>query len=397
MAATGQSYIIAGAGIAGMTLALALAKFGATVVVLERHDEIQEFGAGLQISPNARHVLDRLGLSEALDRVSLEPQALDIYPQGAQRPLLSLELGAIMRERFGAPYAVMHRADLADVLYKACRRFANIDMLFGVRNWDVVSHARGVTVAIDEANGQSRTVRAHAFIGADGVHSYTRMALLDGPQAVFRNRIAWRTLVSNDLIAGQIAPDRVSVFFGSGFHMVCYPLPHRGQVNLALFMPGPKPDPTTQPQPKTPGPRVEAIMSAAGSGWTAWPMYTVDTSVWHKGNIGIIGDAAHAMVPFQAQGAAMGIEDAGVLAPLLVGTESAETAFSRYATRRQPRTGRVAALSAQNGRIFHLPWPMSMARNAVMRVQGPRAHLDRLGWVYAHDASAGLEGQGAED
>ena len=390
MAATGQSYIIAGAGIAGMTLALALAKFGATVVVLERHNEVQEFGAGLQISPNARHALDRLGLSEALDRVSLEPRALDIYPQGAQRPLLSMELGAIMRERFGAPYAVMHRADLADVLYKACRRFANIDMLFGVRNWDVASHARGVTVAIDEADGQSRTTRANAFIGADGVHSHTRMVLLDGPEAVFRNRIAWRTLAPFDLVSGQIAADRVSVFFGSGFHLVCYPLPHRGQVNLALFMPGGKPDPTTQPKPKNPGPRVEAIMAAAGSGWTAWPMYTVETRTWHKGNIGLIGDAAHAMVPFQAQGAAMGIEDATVLAPLLVGTESAEDAFSSYAALRQSRTRRVAALSARNGRIFHLPWPMNMARNLVMSLQGPRAHLGRLAWVYGHDAAGGI-------
>lgn len=397
MAATGQSYIIAGAGIAGMTLALALAKFGATVVVLERHPEVQEFGAGLQISPNARHILNRLGLSDALDRVSLEPQALDIYPQGAQRPLMSMELGPIMRERFGAPYAVMHRADLADVLYKACRRSANIDMLFGVRNWDVVCHARGVTVAIDEENGQSRTTRANAFIGADGVHSHTRMVLLDGPQAVFRNRIAWRALVSHDLIAGEIAPDRVSVFFGSGFHLVCYPLPHRGQVNLALFMPGGKPDPTTQPRPKAAGPRVEAIMSAAGSGWTAWPMHTVQTRVWHRGNIGIIGDAAHAMVPFQAQGAAMGIEDATILAPLLVGTESAETAFSQYASQRQPRTERVAALSAQNGRIFHLPWPMNMVRNLVMQMQGPQAHLKRLDWVYAYDAGVSLDGHAEVD
>lgn len=392
MAATGQSYIIAGAGIAGMTLALALGKLGATVVVLERHAEVQEFGAGLQISPNARHVLNRLGLSDALDRVSLEPLALDIYPQGAQGPLLSMELGQIMRGRFGAPYAVMHRADLADVLYKACRRFANIDMLFGVRNWDIVSHARGVTVAIDEADGQSRTTRADAFIGADGVHSHTRTVLLDGPEAIFRNRIAWRALVPHDLIAGQIAPDRVSVFFGSGFHLVCYPLPHRGQVNLALFMPGARPDPTAQPRPVAAGARVEAILAAAGGGWTAWPMYTVETQTWHRGNIGIIGDAAHAMVPFQAQGAAMGIEDAIVLARLLVGTESAEKAFSSYAALRQPRTRRVAALSAQNGRIFHLPWPMSMARNLVMRLQGPRAHLGRLDWIYGHDATGDFEG-----
>jgi len=385
MPSSGRSYVIAGAGIAGMTLALALAKFGATVIVLERSPSTQEFGAGLQISPNARRVLDRMGLDEAINQASLEPTALDVYAQGGQRPLVSMELGPTMRERFDAPYAVMHRADLANLLYKACRRFANIDILFGVRGWDVVSHARGVTVAIDESNGQSRTARADGFIGADGVHSQTRLSVLDGPAAQYRNRIAWRTLVPADSTSSQIAMDRVSVFFGSGFHLVCYPLPHRGQVNLALFMPGAIPQEDAQPRPKRPGPKVESLLAAAADQWTAWPMYTVDTPLWHQGNIGIIGDAAHAMVPFQAQGAAMGIEDAATLAPLLMGTESAETAFSRYAGIRQPRARRVAALSAENGRIFHMAWPFSLARNMVMRLQGPRAHLKRLAWVYSHD------------
>ena len=385
MPAPGRSFIIAGAGISGMTMALALAKFGATVVVLERSAAVQEFGAGLQISPNARRVLDHLGLGEAIERASLEPQALDVYPQHGQHPLVSMELGAIMRERFGAPYAVMHRADLADLLYKACRRFANIDIVFGVRNWDVVSHARGVTAAIDEASGQSRTARAQGFIGADGVHSQTRLGVLDGPAAQYRKRIAWRTLVPTAALTGQIAADRVSVFFGTGFHLVCYPLPHRNQVNPALFMPDGIRMEGEQPSLKNPGARVEAIMTAASRGWTAWPMYTVEAPVWHQDNIGLIGDAAHAMVPFQAQGAAMGIEDAATLAPLLMGTESAETAFYRYAKMRQPRVRRIAALSAENGLIFHMGWPLSVARNTVMRLQGPRAHLDRLAWVYSHD------------
>ncbi|ODT78864.1 MAG: hypothetical protein ABS76_22220 [Pelagibacterium sp. SCN 64-44] len=386
MPETGRNYIIAGAGIAGMTLALGLAKFGASVVLLERSPEVQEFGAGLQISPNARHCLDQLGLGSAVDKASLEPQALDLYPQGSQSPSMSLELGPVMRERFGAPYGVMHRADLADLLYKACRRFANIDILFGVRHWDVVSHARGVTVAVDEANGQSRTSRAHAFIGADGVHSHTRRAVLDGPDAVFGHRIAWRILVPADLMSGQIALDRVSVFFGAGFHLVCYPLPHRRQVNLALFMPDRSTEPTGQPHPERPGPRVEAILAAAGKNWTPWPLFTVDTRTWHAGNVGLLGDAAHAMVPFQAQGAAMGIEDATILAPLLVETKSAEQAFARYAALRQARVRAVAALSARNGRIFHLPRPLSLARDAVMAAQGPRAHLRRLGWIYDYKA-----------
>lgn len=387
MPAEGRSFIIAGAGIAGLTLALGLAKFGATVVVLERSPVLQEFGAGLQISPNARFVLDQLGLDPAIIRLSLEPEALDVYRQGSQRPLLSMELGAIMRRRFGSPYAVMHRADLADLLYSACRRFANIDIVFGVRNWDVVSHARGVTVAIDEADGQSRTARADAFIGADGVHSRTRREVLGGPAAQFNNRIAWRTLVPMAAIAGQIHPQRVSVFFGTGFHLVCYPLPHRGQANLALFMAG-KADDTDQPKPLRPGPIVTEILNAAGTSWTPWPLYTVSTNTWFGGNIGLLGDAAHAMVPFQAQGAAMGIEDAGVLGPLLVGTARPEDAFHHYTALRQPRVRRVAALSVQNGRIFHLPWPLNTGRDMVMSMQGQRAHLKRLRWIYQYRAGS---------
>lgn len=392
MPATGRNYVIAGGGISGLTLALTLAKFGATVVVLERSAGIQEAGAGLQISPNARRVLDRLGLSDSLSRVAFEPTALDTYQHGQSKPFFSMEFGEIMQQRFGAPYAVMHRADLADALYKASRRFANIDIMFGVRGWDVVSHARGVTVAIDEANGQTRTTRANAFIGADGVHSHTRRKLLDGPDAHFGGRIAWRALVPADSVASQIALDRVSVFFGSGHHLVCYPLPHRKQVNLALFLPGKSADAPQKPKLKGKG-ALGVILAAAGESWTPWPLYTVTTSVWHRGNIGIIGDAAHAMVPFQAQGAAMGMEDAATLGPLLVEHDEPEAAFARYAAVRQNRVGRVAKLSASNGRIFHMRWPLSVARDTVMRLQGPRAHLDRLGWIYGFDVAPGEQTQ----
>jgi salicylate hydroxylase len=386
MPATGRNYVIAGAGISGLTLALTLAKFGATVVVLERNATIQEAGAGLQISPNARRILDRLGLSDALTHVALEPAALDTYQNGRSTPFFSMEFGPIMAERFGAPYAVMHRADLAEALYRATRRFANIDIIFGVRGWDVVSHARGVTVVVDEADGQNRTTRANAFIGADGVHSHTRRHVLEGPDAQFGGRVAWRTLVPAEAVSSVIAMDRVSVFFGSGHHLVCYPLPHRGQVNLALFLPGKPEDNPRKPSLKGKG-SLGVILAAAGESWTPWPLYTVTTPVWHRDNIGLIGDAAHAMVPFQAQGAAMGIEDAATLGPLLVEHTEPEAAFARYAAIRQSRVGRVARLSASNGRIFHMRWPLSVARDTVIQLQGPRAHLKRLGWIYGYDVA----------
>ncbi len=146
MPSDGRSIYIAGAGIAGLTLALALAKFGLRVVVLERQAEVSEFGAGLQISPNAFRVLDRLGLGDAIAATSLEPAGIDIIPSGAARPLTTLELGPIMRERFAAPYVVMHRADLAEVLFQATRRFANIEVLLGVESWVVENTDAAVRV-----------------------------------------------------------------------------------------------------------------------------------------------------------------------------------------------------------------------------------------------------------
>jgi salicylate hydroxylase len=189
-----------------MTLALALAKFGATVVVAERNSKVQEVGAGLQISPNARRVLNQLGLDKAIAAKSFEPRAVDVYPYRAAKPVVSLELGGIMRERFGAPYTVMHRADLAEALYRACRRFANIDMLFGVRRFDAVSHERGTSIIVDEANGNARSARVHAFVGADGVRSETRTRVLGGPEAKYSGYVAWRTTLPADRLKGIVAP-----------------------------------------------------------------------------------------------------------------------------------------------------------------------------------------------
>jgi salicylate hydroxylase len=128
-------------------------------------------------------------------------------------------------------------------------------------------------------------------------------------------------------------------------------------------------------------------MAAAGENWAMWPLYTVETGQWHRGNIGLVGDAAHAMVPFQAQGAAMGIEDAAVLAPLLITEPDAETAFARYTAIRQPRVTRVAKVSRSNGTAFHLQWPFSMGRNLVIAAQGRQGHLRRLDWLYGYDAN----------
>ena len=395
MASSGRTIYIAGAGIAGMTLALALAKFGATVVVLERNKKVQEVGAGLQISPNARRVLNQLGLDKAIAQKSFEPLGIDIYSFGSPRPLVTLALGPAMRETFGVPYAVMHRADLADVLYRACRRFANIDMLFGVRSFDAVNHERGISIVVDEADGQARSARVHAFVGADGVRSETRMRMLSGPAASYSGYVAWRTTLATDLLQGVLALDRTTLLFGPGYHAVCYPLPHRKQVNVALFAKEPKSrlDPENPPkEPKLtwaamPSKTLDAILSVARESWGYWIVDTIDAPAWSEGGVGLIGDAAHAMLPFQAQGAAMAIEDAAILAPLLMTEPDAASAFRRYATMRQPRVDKVRKTSESNGFAFHLEWPFTLARNLVIQAQGPRGHLKRLDWLYGYDAA----------
>lgn len=399
MQTAGRTVYIAGAGIAGLSLALALAKFGANVVVLERNSAVQEIGAGVQISPNARRILNQMGLDKAITQKSLEPQGIDVYPYRNRRPLTTLSLGIAARQRFGAPYAVMHRADLAEALYRACRRFANIDVQFDIRAFDAVSHARGISVTVDLATGQSRSARAFAFVGADGVNSQTRTSVVGGPLARYSGYVAWRATVPSAALKDVIALDRISLMMAPGYHAVLYPLPQREAVNVVLFSREDEEDVFADEPPKTPdipwaavrSRRWDAVMDAAREVWTPWPMSTVDTPVWSDGSIGLVGDAAHAMLPFQAQGAAMAIEDAAILAPLLMTDATAETAFARFERIRRPRVERVARASRTNGFAFHLEWPFTIARDAVILLMGRAGQLKRLGWIYGYDAAPEVE------
>jgi len=393
MAATGRSFVIAGAGIAGLSLALSLAKFGARVVVAERHRALQEFGAGLQIGPNARRILDRLGVGRGLSSTAFVPEALDIYPFRRESPAISVPLGACVAEAYGAPYAVMHRADLASALFQACKRFANIDVLFGVDAIHVATRTRGVTVIIEEADGRSQTLKPFAFVGADGVHSVTRMELLEGPSARYSGFTAWRALLPLDALGGMIAPDRTSVLCAPGYHAVLYPLTARERLNAVVVARAPAvpsdeadiPGAIGLPLSARRSRHFAALSQAGGDTWTRWPLYAAEAPAWHKGAIGLVGDAAHAMLPFQAQGAAMAIEDAAVLAPLLMTEEEAAAAFGHFERLRRARVGRVARTSAWNGRVFHMRFPLVLGRDTAFALGIGRHQMRRLDWLYRYD------------
>jgi salicylate hydroxylase len=303
-----------------------------------------------------------------------------------------LSVGEAVSSQFGAPYAVMHRADLVDVLHKACKRFANIDILFGVRAYDVVSHARGITVTVDEADGKSRSALAHAFVGGDGAGSHTRTLIMQDEEAAYSGYVAWRTTLPIDALKGAVASDRTTLLLGPGYHAVCYPLPYRNRMNVALFAKekqevafGNPPSAPRLPWAMLPSRQFQAIMKAAEGTWGYWIMSTVSAERWHDGGVGLIGDAAHAMLPFQAQGAVMAIEDAAILAPLLMTEPEAASALACYEALRRPRVERVAKLSRSNGFAFHLEWPFTIARDLVIATQGELGHLKRLGWLYSYD------------
>lgn len=385
---------IAGAGIAGLTLALGLAKLGANVTVLERNDTIQEFGAGLQIGPNARRALNALGLDKAVRAASFEPQGIHIYPFGSKRPLTTLQLGLSARDRYGVPYAVMHRADLVKTLHQECKRFDNINIRFNVETYSATPKDGKLQVKFTQKGKAANTAHPFAFIGADGVASQTRITILGGKEAAYSGYVAWRVLIDADKLTHVISGEHTSLLWAPGFHAVAYPIHHSNKINIALFTQeslsvgfGVRNTPKL-PKNVTKDPRFAAILENAGDNWTHWPLASVNTRKWHQGPVGIIGDAAHAMLPFQAQGAAMAIEDAAVLAPLLTSDRSAETALEHLFQNRYARVSRVARLSSTNGRIFHLPPPLSFARNTAIRLQGHQSQLNRLDWLYGFDPTA---------
>jgi salicylate hydroxylase len=207
--------------------------------------------------------------------------------------------------------------------------------------------------------------------------------------------VAWRALIDLSALDGAVALDRTSLLFAPGYHAVCYPLPHRHKLNIALFAREKRETAFSSRPPRAPtlpaailhSEKFDAIMTAARDNWGYWPLATVSADEWHDGGIGLIGDAAHAMLPFQAQGAAMGIEDAAILAPLLMTEPTANSAFERFVALRRARVDRVARASIANGRAFHLEWPFTAARDLVLKIQGQQGHLRRLSWLYGYDAA----------
>jgi salicylate hydroxylase len=379
--------IVAGAGIGGLTLALALARSGLRVSVAERAAALQEVGAGLQLSPNASRILDSLGLADELDAFGARPDAARIIDGKSGRRIAHLPLGTEAEQRWGAPYRVIHRADLQRILAEAAMR-EGAEIRLGAELLDVADTESGVVAHIKGVNGDE-TIPGSAFVGADGLYSAAR-SRLDKDEPRFSGQIAWRATIQLD------AANETGLWLGPGAHLVSYRLNKSDKLNLVAIIPG-----TEQRRGwalpadaddigrtfSSWSPVVRALISAPDR-WTKWPLFDRPALPrWGEGRTTLIGDAAHPMLPHLAQGAAMAIEDAAVLAKRIKGEpHDLALAFRRYEADRQDRTARAASVSRRQGGIYRLSGPPAFARDAALRLMGPERLMKQLDWLYGFRA-----------
>lgn len=380
---------IIGAGIGGLTAALCLARRGFNVDIIEQAAALTEVGAGLQLSPNASRILIELGLITELERFWSEPERIGLVDGQSLRALATVSAGAFARRRWHAPYAVMHRASLQKVLLSAVEAEPHCRLHLGSRL------DAGHEQAITELTGRSPEV----VIGADGIWSRLRASVPSAGRVRFSGNVAWRMTVERGTAAGLLRPDQVTAFLGPRAHLVAYPLREVDGFNLVAIIAGQETD-NVWVGKDSDARRRDCL--AAFSSWSAelrsliakaasptyWPLCTVDDGSWQDGRkIALIGDAAHAMTPFAAQGAAMAIEDAFTLAACLADTIDVPEALATYEAARRPRIARVRRRAALNHFAYNARGPFRLGRDIVLKFKGADALAADLDWLYGYNAA----------
>jgi salicylate hydroxylase len=395
--AAARTIIVAGAGIGGLTASLALAAQGFRVIILEKAERLEEAGAGLQLSPNASRILVDLGLQPRLAARAVTPDAINIMSAREGGEIARLPLGEAAGFRAGAPYWVVHRADLQGALQAQVNDNPDIDLRLGCQFEDVAAHAKGLTVVQRRGNARQQEL-AVALVGADGIWSAVRHHLFPEVQPQFSGLIAWRGTLDATTLPREYTSARVQLWMGPNAHLVAYPIAAGRQINVVAIVPGT----WNRPGWSAPGDTNEIKNAFASSRWPAtarmlvgavdewrrWALFTLpDIGEWSNGAIALLGDAAHAMLPFAAQGAGMAIEDAAVLAKCL--SESAgenitgiPPALKRYSRLRRARVLRVQRAARQQGRIYHLTGLLALARDLTIKAMGPKRMLARQDWIY---------------
>lgn len=389
-----SSVLIAGGGIGGLATALAVSQAGHRVVVLEREPEFAEIGAGIQLGPNAFRALERLGVKQGLDEHVVFIDSLRLMDGVTGRSIAALDLGSAFRRRYGHPYAVVHRSHLHRMLLEACRTSAAIELRPGNGVERYVQDNVGVTVTLTDGT----RVHGSSLVGADGLHSAVRRQLVGDGAPIVSGHTTYRAVIPADRLPEDLCANAATLWAGPGTHMVHYPIAGSALVNLVLT----RDNGATQPVAGRPAESSEMAANFGhmhssprrlvdlGRDWKAWVLCDREPiDRWQDGRVVLLGDAAHPMLQYAAQGACQALEDAVCLGERLA-EEAPVAAFAEFTARRSPRTRRVQEASRFLGReIYHPSGPDADRRYAMFAGWTEVDLMDHLDWLYAEHGPAG--------
>jgi salicylate hydroxylase len=391
--ASSRTIIIAGAGIGGLTTALALAKRGFRVAVIEQAAQMEDIGAGIQLPPNAMNVLFSLGLGYGMRPHIVAPEGIRIMRAKSEHPLVRVPLGHPLQLRYGAPYWMIHRGDLQAALLEAVRANPNITLTLGTKVEDYAVHANGVTVRT-RRGPEVAEERGLALVGADGLWSAVRARLGRSKPPRFHRRTAWRAVVPADAVPGGAREPYINLWLGPDAHLVHYPIKGGTHINIVAIVR----DRWADLGWNNAGHRDEILrrfsrwswaaparaVLGAPEEWAKWTLYDrPPLRRWGNGPVTLLGDAAHPMLPFLAQGAAMAIEDGAVLAECLAAAPTDPVfAMRSYEALRRRRTAKAQRAARRHGRHYHMAGPAAVLRNLTLRFLGGEELLRRYDWLY---------------
>ena len=390
-----RQLLIAGGGIGALAAALSSARAGWHVRLYEKAEVFSEVGAGLQLGPNATRILQGWGLGQALERLAAFPDKLLVRSAPSGRELASLSLGSRCQQRYGAPYATLHRADLHSMLLDSVRLRPEVKLHLNSPVTGYTDTPEGVQLAW--ADGYS--VEGDALIGADGLWSQVRLQTLEDHVAQPTGHLAYRALVRQSDLPKSLRSQQVIVWLGPDMHLVSYPVRGGEWLNVVMFTQGQVPD--DHQDWDHAGLRDNVLTATAGHcaeltalveavpAWRLWALCdrppVASAAQMACGRVALLGDAAHPMPPYLAQGAGMAIEDAAELGRCLAGVvkpvADVPLALRRYALNRWQRNARVQARAVRNGQIFHATGPLRLGRDIALKLLGHRL-LD-MPWLYA--------------
>jgi salicylate hydroxylase len=388
-----DAMVIVGAGIGGLASALACARQGRAVRLLEQSPVLGEIGAGIQLGPNAVRLLNGWGLGPALQAVAAYPERLEVRHARSAALLGVLPLGHAMVQRYGAAYATVARADLHGLLLSAVQQSGAVDIQLASPVVDVAQDAQGVTFSTGDGTRQQTPL----LVGADGLWSRVRAQVWQDGAPRATGHLAFRAMVRQSDLPQGLRSQVVTAWLGPDFHVVQYPVRGGEWLNLVVIAKGTAPADLQSWDHGASAAELRALLANAG-GPLLDLIHTIDTwRLWAlcdrvpmrglaehaQGRIALLGDAAHPMRPYLAQGAGMAIEDAQQLAASLAAQpQDTGAALQHYAQARWQRNARVQARAQRNGDIFHMKAPLSLARDASLRLLGARL-LD-VPWLYGY-------------